>query len=528
MKIRAAAKYFAYIGKHFPVMCASGAFELMPPVANAADWLDRFDDLSGKRVDKHVAKLEKFRKDFETAESKAATPEDQGTARALQLSASCAITELSAIRTWAHAPQLYLHVAFTGLQQAVDMPSKTDRNREKRFLKRLRAVPAFLALAPDNIEAITPTHRATAQTMIRDCARYLTELGDSDLGRIGKTPTFLDDGLRALREFDRFVAARPEVPEQDGPTFARMTADVIGTDKTAQEIFDIAEEEYSRRTNALKKLESELGKPWRTALEEYAGPAEEETEALDVVIREIHRLRGFVFETALPGSFRDSGLRIVSQPLHLASTLRPVHYDPALGAWDDEPSRCYVSPQLFSGRGFRDDPNRLARMRREYLFMAARQTYPGRHLLDTQRRRLGDSPLARVTNPLFMAGWLALAEDLLDELGYLTSPLDRLVHHQRGLARAGLAMIDSGLAVGNLDQDRCLSILGEAGYSKEESLNRVRSIRLAPATRVMPVLGLFELRALRADSGLDVGPFCQRLFAHGQLPIDCLRRTMAG
>jgi len=249
---------------------------------------------------------------------------------------------------------------------------------------------------------------------------------------------------------------------------------------------------------------------------------------LDAVIREIHRLRGFVHETGLPGVFADTPLRIEPQPLHLASTLRSIHHDPAIGAWENEPSRCYISPQIFSGRGFRDDPIRLARVRKEFPFMAASQTYPGRHLLDSQRRALGDSPMAQVTNPLFMAGWLAFAENLLEELGYLETPLDRLVHHKRGLARAGLAMIDAGLAVGSLDQAECLSILGRAGYSREEGLNHVRAIRLAPTTRAMPVLGLHEITELRKLSRLNLPTFCGEILRHGQIPLRFLPTAMAG
>jgi len=519
MKPRAASKYFSYIAKAFPVMCASGAFPHMPPVADAAKWLDRYDDLSKKGIAKHTDKLKIFLKDFQTAETKANTPEERITARALALSVSCAITELDGIRAWEKSPALYLQIAFTGLDHAVDMPSKNDRAREKRFIKRLKAIPALLKLAPENIEAISPTSRALAQTTIRDCARFLTELGESDLGKVGKAPRFMADCLTALRDFDRFVGSHPEVPESEGPAFAEMTRNVLGTDKSADEIFAIAEDEFHRRTESLRWLESEVGASWQEALDNYQGPAEEGMEALDIIIREIHRLRGFVFETAFPSIFNDTSLRIESLPLHIASTLRPIHYDPALGAWPDEPSRCYVSPQIFTGRGFRDDPTHLKRMKREYIFMAARQSYPGRHLIDSQRRAQSDSPMAQISNPLFMAGWLAFAENLLDELGYLKNPLDRLVLHQRGLARAALAMIDAGLAVGNLDQDKCLQILGDAGFSKKESLNRVRAIRLAPASRVMPVLGLHELTTLRKESKLELGPFCTKLFAHGQIPL---------
>ncbi len=522
MKIKAASKYFAYIGKQFPVMCMSGDFPLMPPVADAADHLDRWDDLSAKGIAKHVIKLNRFKSDFETAEAKAETPQEKATVRALTNSVSCAITELDSIRTWEKSPGLYLQIAFTGLFQAAEMPSKSARVKEKRFLKRLKKLPALIRLSEENVEAVSPTSRGLAQTMVRDCARYLTQLGESDLGKVGKTPRFLAEAMTALREFDKQVAARSEIPECEGPAFSEMTVNVLGTDKTAEEIYAIAEDEFNRRTESLRFLESSLGTSWQEALADYAGPAEEDLGAKDAIIREIHRLRGFVFEAGLPGVFADTTLRITEPPLHQASTLRPIHYEPALGAWPDEASHCYVSPQIFSGRGFRDDPTRLKRMRREFVFMAARQTYPGRHLFDSQRRAQADSPLAHISNPLFMAGWLAFAENLLDELGYLENPKDRLVLHQRGLSRAALAMIDAGLAVGNIDQDKCLQILTDAGYSKEESLSRVRAIRLAPAGRVMPVLGLHELNTLREKSGLAIGPFCTALFANGAVPFSHL------
>ena len=194
----------------------------MPPVAEAANHLDRFDDLSKKGITKHVAKLIKFQRDFELAEAKAETHAERATARALALSASGVIIELDSIRTWEKAPGLYLQVAFTGLNQAVDLPSKSAKAREKRFLKRLKAVPNLLELASENVEAISPTSRATAQTMIRDCARFLTELGESELGTVGNAPSFLAKCLTALRDYDKFVADRPEIPECEGPTFAQI------------------------------------------------------------------------------------------------------------------------------------------------------------------------------------------------------------------------------------------------------------------------------------------------------------------
>ena len=418
MKNKTAKKFFAYVAKHFPVMCASGAFPLMPPVSDSSKWMDRLDDLSSKGIERHLTVLNGFKTDFLTAADRAAGQEEKAEALALALSVSGAITELHDIRAWERAPEHYLLVAFTGLEQAADMPAKSDRLRQKRFIKRLRSIPALLEYAPGNIETISATSRATSQTMIRDCARYLTELGKHQLGRAGKAPHYLADALESLKEYDRFVTSRTETPDNEGPSFQHITKDVFGTDKTPQDILALAEEEIERRRQSLHWLQTEIGGgDWKTLYNEYQGPPTDNLEALDLIVREIHRLRSFVQNGPLAGTFADTGLRVDPQPLHMASTLRPIHLDPALGAWENESSRCYVSPQLFSGNRFRDTPDRLARMRKEFPFMAAAQTYPGRHLLDSQRRLLGDSPLSQVTNPLFMAGWLAFSENLLEELG---------------------------------------------------------------------------------------------------------------
>lgn len=526
MKIKAAGKYFSYIAKAYPVMCASGAFPLMPPVKDAAKWLDRYDDFSERGITRHVNRLKNFQQEFEQAEAKSDDPLTQATLRALALSVSGTIVELETIRTWERFPTLYLQVAFTGLEHAATMPSRNSRAREKRFIKRLKAIPGLLRHAPDNIKSVSRLNRALAQTMVRDCARYLTNLSNEELGKCGKAPRFLADCQTALRDFDRFVTSRPETADEEGPDFRVMAHGIMGTDMSPQEMYDIAKAEYTERQASLRSLESEVGADWKSALSGYEGPAEDNVEAQDVIVREVHRLHSFVYENALPSVFHDSNLRIDRQPLHLASTLRPIHYDPALGAWDDEPSRCYISPQVFSGRGFRDDTKRLRRIRREYPFMAARQSYPGRHLIDTQRRALGDTPLSQINSPYFIAGWLAFAENLLDELGYLTSAMDKLVLHQRGLAQAGLAMIDAGLAVGNLDQDSCMAILKGAGFSKDEALSRIRAIRLEPCSRIMPVLGLHELKTLRNSTGLDTADFCRTVFRHGHISFAAMRELL--
>ena len=75
MKAKLAKKYFSYVAKNFPVMCASGAFPMLPPVTDAAKHLDRLDDLSRRAMTKHIAALNGFKQDFLNAAAKTQMPE---------------------------------------------------------------------------------------------------------------------------------------------------------------------------------------------------------------------------------------------------------------------------------------------------------------------------------------------------------------------------------------------------------------------------------------------------------------------
>ncbi|WP_243545239.1 DUF885 family protein [Pseudodesulfovibrio tunisiensis] len=513
MKSKLADKYFAYLAKHFPVMCASARFSFMPAVRTSADRLDRLEDFSQSSIRSRMAKIRKFKNLFEAEQAKADTVEDRAKAEILAQNASGILTEFEQAQTWRKAPELYLSVAFTGLAQCQDMPAETDSVRARRMAKRLVKIPGFLSRVARNVEAISHSSRAAAQTLVRDCARFLNTLESGPLSREGRIARLAQKGLVSLRDFDRFVATRPEVPEPEGPDFTTVMSGVLGSDKSAAEIFEIAETEWRIRLRELDRASRDFGRDWHSLLEDYTGM--DGTAPLDEMVRTIHELRSFVMEYALPGIFRDADLHIHEPPLHLSSMPDPIQYE--AGLLPDIPAKCFINVHAFSGRGFRDDQTMLARIRREHLFLAARYTYPGLHLLHSSRRASDDPVFSQTAHPLFVHGWLAFAEDMLGELDLLRAPQPRLVLVRRALRRAGTAMIDAGLATKALTQDQCLEILEQTGFSRHEGLELVRTIRLMPGNKVCPVLGLHELRQLRSESGLDLGEFCSRILQGGHV-----------
>lgn len=513
-------RYFAYLAKAFPVLCASGDFRFLPAAAHAHKLLDRLEDFSQKTVERHIAKLSGFLRDFEK-QAERTIGGDHEMAKAMVTNVRGVLLELSESKSWEKDPALYLKTAFTGIHHALALPAKNDRERTRRTMKRLRAVPAFLGQVEQNIEAVTPVSRAQAQTMIRDCARYLQVVGAIPaLQNEKKSSQFLEDCLNKLKEFDKFITTRPQVEESEGPGLETVLKDGFGTPKSVHEIFEMADAEWRSARANLQEISTELGSAdWRNAYEEYQGPGDAEGGTLALFETEVRKLREFFGTTAFKGLIPELDLELGESPAYMASLRRAAHYCAPLAAQDGGAARLMVIPHAFSGRGFREDTARLQRARKESMFIAAQETVPGSHLMASRRLLSEDLIVSQLRNPLVADGWRAFGEQLLAKLGYLETPIERLVLERRRLCRATRCMVDTGLATGHADQDRCMALMEQSGYSREESLQQLRTIRLAPGSQVGSVLGKAEIEALHTSSGLDTASFCKSFLDGGETPF---------
>lgn len=520
MKTGLIKRYFTYLAKAFPVLCASGDVPFLPAAAEAANQLDRLEDFSPRSVERHIGKLSAFLRDFEKViDSNIGMEHELGKAMAGNVRG--VLLELSVLESWRKDPSLYLKTAFTGIHHALTLPAKNERTRTRRAIKRLRAVPAFLAQVVENIETVTPVTRATSQTMIRDCARYLQEIEESPtLQTDSKSPQLLQDCLNMLREVDRHISSRHVVEEREGPGLDTILEQGFGTDKKVDKIFEAAESEWRDAGDSLSRLAGELGvQDWREAYEEYQGPGDADADTLELFQAEVERLRTFFHTSAFGGLVPDLALTLGESPSYMASLRRAAHYCAPLAPADADSARLMIIPHAFSGRGFRESTARLRRARKELTFIAAQETVPGSHLMAC-RRLLSDNPIvAQLRNPLVANGWRAFGEQLLLETGYLATPQEQLIFQRRRLCRAARCMVDTGLSIGLVDQDRCMDLMDQSGFSKEESLEQLRAIRLTPGSQVAPVLGKMEIDALRTLSGLDTAHFCKTFLDGGETPF---------
>jgi hypothetical protein len=508
-----ADRYFAYLGAHFPVMCASDEFTFMPRAQAASGHYDRLDSLDADHLEDCIGTVKEFRSLFAARAREEKDSERRLDLELLQGSTGALLLELDRRRSWCYDPLLYLKVAFIGLEHALTKPASGEEELRVRFRARLEAIPGLLRQAATNVNRMPESLHQAAVAMVGDCKAYLGELGRGAPGEDGEGSA---QGIRrageALVAFGRFLAARSPVADSE-----IVDADVEGRLRdhflclrALPEVFRIAQEEWRENLSAVEALQRRLtpGRRWQELYHDYCPP---EVEDLDTIT--LYR-----------------GELIRETPIYLRSIRSAASFSAAFSADPRERSFFYITTRLPERRSGQSGILLRKRLHREYKFLAAHETVPGHQLLDTVRRRLENPVRRQIESPLFYEGWAYYAESLLAEYGYVASALEELVDRKRRLWRAARCQIDVGLATGILGRQEALRLLTATGFSPEEAAVQVERFAINPGYQMCYTLGRYEIEGLRAASRphLDRDRFHRDLLEGGELPFHLLAPRLAG
>jgi uncharacterized protein (DUF885 family) len=530
-----ADRYFAYLGAHFPVMCASDEFTFMPRAQAASGFYDRLDNLDADYLGDCLRAVKEFSSLFAACAREERDSERRLDIDVLQGSTSALLLELEQRRSWRCDPLLYLKVAFIGLDHALTKPASDQEERRVRFQGRLAAIPRLLRQGAVNLDRMPETLHRAAVAMVGDCEAYLGELGRSARGGDGDEAK---QGIRrageALVAFARFLAAHPPVADRevvDGGVEARLRDHFLSV-RALPDVFRIAQEQWRENLRALEALQGRLapGRSWQELYHEYCPAEVEHLETIALYRRELRRLSRFFQEHGFGWADLDAELEIRETPTYLRSIRSAASFSAAFSADPRERSFFYITTRLPERRSQESGILLRKRLHREYKFLAAHETVPGHQLLDTVRRRLENPVRRQVESPLFYEGWAYYAESLLTEYGYVASPLDELVDRKRRLWRAARCQIDVGLATEMLGREEALRLLTTTGFSAEEAAAQVERFAINPGYQVCYTLGRYEIERLRTASGahMDKDRFHRYLLEGGELPFHLLARRLAG
>ena len=529
--IKSALRYFEYLAKKFPVMCASDEFHFLPRVQAAGRYYDRLDNLEADAICECLADLKQFQKEFNLAISLENDLEKRIDLELLNANIAGILIEFEKSRSWRHNPLLYLKIAFIGLDHALTKPAKEQKERIERTNARISAIPRLLNQAMDNIDSIPESYHQAASTMLNDCKEYLFEISDNFLDESSKRfKDEIQNLLSALNDFSKFLSSISPLPDQ---SFAFRSLEDSLKDhflyvRSLDEVFEIAIDEWHENLKQLGKLQSKIdpGKSWQMLYHNYFPSDIEEMDTFSLYYREIEHMRLFFSKHGFRDKDIFSSLELVETPTYLKSVRGAASFAAAFTADQRETSLFYITnrlPQQIS----KEAGNLLKkRLHREYKFLTAHETIPGHHLLDSARRRL-DNPIRRqIESPFFYEGWASYVESLLTEYGYINSPIGYLLDFKRKLWRSARCQIDVGLHTGALSIEDAINLLTTVGFTLEESKRQIDRFRLNPGYQIYYSLGSHEIQRLREsyESRIGKDKFHTFLLEGGELPFHLIKK----
>ena len=523
--------YFDYIAECFPVMCASDEFDFLPRAERATHYYDRVDNLDRDAIWQYSSTLRKLLSRCDAMVSNENDPEKMSDLALLKANASGILIELEQKQSWRRNPLLYLKIAFIGLHHALAKPAAGPEERIRRTSARLKAIPGLLKQAVDNMDNVPIIYHQAALAMVQDGRTYLDEIKTDFTGEsLRAVNRDLQESHRALEALAHSLRRHPPVPEQPSSLSALEATlkNHFASTRTLSEIFEIAREEWRYSLERLNTLQSEIdpGKTWQALYHGYSLPGTDDKDTFSLYQNEIERLERFFREHGFKGLDLSSSLELCETPTYLRSVRSSASFSAALTADPMEKDVFYITTRIAGQRGDEAADLVKRRLQREYKFLAAHETFPGHHLLDSVRRRL-DNPVRRqIESPLFYEGWAYYSESLLTEFGYVDNPMDDLVDCKRRLWRAARCQIDVGLAAGMLSRNEALELVTEAGFSPTEANHQIDHFLLNPGYQLCYSLGRHEIMQLRKTYGsrMDLDHFHKKLLEGGQLPFHLVEK----
>lgn len=133
---------------------------------------------------------------------------------------------------------------------------------------------------------------------------------------------------------------------------------------------------------------------------------------------------------------------------------------------------------------------------------ALHEAYPGHHLqlvvantLPSQPRKLGS-----FLSSLFVEGWAFYCEELMEQLGFIDRPIQKLSRLQAQLWRASRIIIDASLHTGQMTVDEAINFLVErAGLEPDDAKAEVRRYTQSPTQPQCYLMGKLQILDIVAE-----------------------------
>jgi len=519
-----ARDYFNYLGCHLPQQCANDEFYFLPRSEAAIQHLNKLDDLSPEKIQEHILYVQGFLSEI--------SPEAQDSLEKeidrlfLKQSMESFIREFEDAKVWQSDPTIYVKIPLFATDQVI---SQRDGplNQIKADLSTLFSqIPSFLSLAIKNLRSLSEISLQVALNMAQDAFDFYNR----DIRAFIEEKMGEDKGLfikikKVLEAWERFNLDLLHLPSTESfsmreDSLKKIFTVSLGYPKSPSEILEMAQEAYQNTQEKLLSLARKIdsSKNWHQIIYEQYPSISSPLELMQLYQKEIENLRRFFYSHDIITIPSKENVIVLQTPSYLWSLRATASYRPPLTGKSKGHGIFYITPG-------KDD---LELISAHCPYLSAHETYPGHHILDHLRIHHSNPIRRQIESPLFYEGWACYSEQLLDELGYIKDPRQKLIQLKRQLWRDLRAILDIELQNGKITLAQGAKKIELLGFSSKRAQRQIRRFALTPGYQSCYSMGTHEILRLRRQfsSQLALKTFHDALLGGGQIPFHLVEKRL--
>jgi uncharacterized protein (DUF885 family) len=165
----------------------------------------------------------------------------------------------------------------------------------------------------------------------------------------------------------------------------------------------------------------------------------------------------------------------------------------------------------------------------EYQLLAAHETYPGHHLLDTSRWNHARPVRRHIEFPIFYEGWASFAEELMFDTGFFSGPTDQMLMAKRRFWRAIRGQVDFDIHMRRRTPAEAVADLAAEGMPSINARAMVQRYCLKPGYQLSYTMGRRRFLRLYEDyhsNDNDPVGFVRKVLAQGEIGFHHLKRKL--
>jgi hypothetical protein len=503
-----AGEIYAALAAQFPVCLSSDEFHFFPHFRPETGDQSAWDDFSEGAVRNFFSTVMQWQTRLDALKpqlpASAITVDIDLLSRVL----TTLYEQLKRVRVHQTQPAFYLTIISIGLAEAM---SQSREALERRII----SLPAFLEGAMTNLTHVPVVAAEVARKMIPGLMAWVSILPLTNAER--------DAGMAIFQRFHTHLDRVDTVPDfrLPGDLYARVADFHMGCRMGLEEVDRHLNQEIEAAENRLSASAAKIsgGQTWQEVFQALPSPAAPRGDVQALYSHGIARLKNHCLEQGFFSAHQTAGSEVEIKAI--AEHMMPVRANAAYSMPPGHPP---------SGGVFYMLPLNRQPVPRDMMLLAAHETYPGHHLLDTLRwnqRR----PLRRCLEfPLFYEGWASFCEEILFDSKFFSGPADSLMMAKRRFWRAMRGRAELRIHTGRYTLDEAAQELAGVGLvTKEHAEAMVRRYALKPGYQLAYPIGRRKFRRLYTAflrQGHSPAHFVRNVLAHGEIGFDHLAERL--